>query len=45
MFLLPSQPWDIVSIVCPWQGTSLSNASFDPGKNEYLVGQIWQCVR
>ena len=29
----------------PWQGTSPSNASFDSGENEYLVGQRWQCVR
>ena len=27
------------------QGTSPSNASFDSGENEYLVGQRWQCVR
>ena len=26
-------------------GTSPSNASLDAGENEYLVGQIWQCVR
>ena len=27
------------------QDTLLSHASFDSGKNEYLVGQRWQCVR
>ena len=27
------------------QGTSSSNASIDSGKNEYLVGQRWKCVR
>ena len=27
------------------QDTSPSNASFDSGENEYLVGQRWQCVR
>ena len=26
------------------QGTSPSNALLDSGENEYLVGQIWQCV-
>ena len=27
------------------QGTLPSHASLDPGVNEYLVGQRWQCVR
>ena len=27
------------------QGTLSSHASLDPGVNEYLVGQRWQCVR
>ena len=27
------------------QGTLPSQASLDSGVNEYLVGQIWQCVR
>ena len=27
------------------QGTLPSHASLDSGVNEYLVGQIWQCVR
>ena len=27
------------------RGTSPSYASLDSGENEYLGGQIWQCVR
>ena len=41
---LPSQSWDIVSMLCPWARHLPSNASLDSGENEYLVGQRWQCV-
>ena len=37
----PSQSWDVVKMLCP----SRSNATLDPGENEYLVGQRWRCVR
>ena len=42
---LSSEYYDIVSMLCPWTGTSPSNASLDSGENEYLVGRRSSCVR
>ena len=42
---LSSQSLDIISMLCPWPGTSPSNASLDAEENDCPVGQRWQCVR
>ena len=43
IMFLPSQYWDIISMLCRWARhfTTLLDSSV----NEYLVGQRWQCVR
>ena len=38
--VLPSQYWDIVSLLCPWA----RRVPLNSGENEYLVGQRWQYV-
>ena len=42
---LPSQYWDIISMLRPWARHFTLTCSLDSGVNEYLVGQRWQCVR
>ena len=47
LFSTPSKLCSIVSVFVFFvqsQGTLLLHASFDPGVNEYIIGQRWQCV-
>ena len=44
IMFLPSQYWDIISMLFPWENTLPSHALLDLGVHEYLVGQRWQCV-